>query len=68
MGVGVVSGLATGMAVGGLPVAPFFTAQSVLPVVFCATVIAQYTTLDLGSLPVLASPGRSRGTVLWRRR
>jgi len=47
VGVGVVSGLATGMAVGGLPVARFFTAQSVPPVVFRATVIAQYTTLDL---------------------
>ncbi|NEX45737.1 sulfite exporter TauE/SafE family protein [Pseudotabrizicola algicola] len=51
--VGAVSGLANGMAVGGLPVAVFFTAQAVAPAVFRATVIAYFTALDLWSLPVL---------------
>lgn len=58
VGVGAVSGLANGMAVGGLPVAVFFTAQSVAPVVFRATVIAYFTALDLWSLPVLWQAGQ----------
>lgn len=53
LGVGSVSGLANGMAVGGLPVAVFFTAQGVAPVTFRATVIAYFTALDMWSLPVL---------------
>lgn len=56
--VGAVSGLANGMAVGGLPVAVFFTAQRVAPVVFRATVIAYFTALDLWSLPVLWQAGQ----------
>lgn len=55
--VGVVSGLANGAAVGGLPVAAFFTAQGVPPVVFRATAIAYFTALDLWSLPVLWRAG-----------
>ncbi|MFN4155281.1 MAG: TSUP family transporter [Paracoccaceae bacterium] len=58
VGVGAVSGLANGMAVGGLPVAVFFTAQGVAPVVFRATVIAYFTALDLWSLPVLWQAGQ----------
>lgn len=58
VGVGVISGFANAMAVGGLPVAVFFTAQSVPPVVFRATVIAYFTALDLWSLPVLWMAGR----------
>ncbi len=58
VGVGVVSGLANGMAVGGLPVAVFFAAQGVPPVVFRATVIAYFTLLDLWSLPVLWQAGQ----------
>ncbi|WP_435259325.1 sulfite exporter TauE/SafE family protein [Thioclava sp. FR2] len=56
--VGVISGLANGAAVGGLPVAVFFTAQGVAPVVFRATVIAYFTALDLWSLPVLWQAGQ----------
>ena len=58
VGVGVLSGLANGAAVGGLPVAVFFTAQGVAPVVFRATVIAYFTALDLWSLPVLWQAGQ----------
>lgn len=58
VGVGLVSGLANGAAVGGLPVAVFFTAQGVAPVVFRATVIAYFTALDLWSLPVLWQAGQ----------
>jgi uncharacterized protein len=55
--VGVVSGAANAMAVGGLPVAVFFTAQGLAPVVFRATVIAYFTALDLWSIPVMAQAG-----------
>ncbi|MFN7222664.1 MAG: TSUP family transporter [Paracoccaceae bacterium] len=58
VGVGVVSGFANGMAVGGLPVAVFFAAQGVAPVVFRATVIAYFTALDLWTLPVLWQAGQ----------
>lgn len=58
VGVGAVSGVANGLAVGGLPVAVFFTAQRVPPAVFRATVIAYFTALDLWSLPVLAYAGQ----------
>ncbi len=58
LGVGVVSGLANGAAVGGLPVAVFFTAQGVPPVIFRATVIAYFTALDLWSLPVFWRAGQ----------
>ena len=58
VGMGLVSGLANGAAVGGLPVAVFFTAQGVAPVVFRATVIAYFTALDLWSLPVLWQAGQ----------
>jgi hypothetical protein len=57
VGVGVVSGLANGAAVGGLPVAVFFAAAGVPPAVFRATVIAYFTALDLWSLPVMAVAG-----------
>ena len=56
-GVGLISGAANGMAVGGLPVAVFFTAQGLAPVVFRATVIAYFTALDLWSIPVMAQAG-----------
>lgn len=64
VGTGFISGLANGMAVGGLPVAAFFTAQSVPPVVFRATVIAYFTALDLWSLPVLGHAGQITGDSL----
>lgn len=65
MAVGVVSGLANSMAVGGLPVAVFFTAQGVAPAVFRATVIAYFTALDLWSLPVLWSAGMVSMESVW---
>ena len=55
--VGVVSGVANGAAVGGLPVAVFFTAQGLSPVLFRATVIAYFTALDLWSIPVFVRAG-----------
>lgn len=57
VGVGLISGVANGAAVGGLPVAVFFTAQGVAPVVFRATVIAYFTALDLWSLPIMWRAG-----------
>ena len=50
VGVGVISGLANGAAVGGLPVAVFFAAQPIAAATFRATVIAYFTLLDLWSL------------------
>ncbi|MGQ0566445.1 MAG: sulfite exporter TauE/SafE family protein [Gemmobacter sp.] len=57
IGVGLVSGLANGAAVGGLPVAVYFAAMDVPAVVFRATLIAYFTLLDLWTLPVLALSG-----------
>ncbi|QYK41254.1 MAG: sulfite exporter TauE/SafE family protein [Paracoccaceae bacterium] len=55
--VGLVSGLANGAAVGGLPVAAWFAAQGVPAATFRATLIAYFTALDLWSLPVMAQAG-----------
>ena len=64
-GVGVVSGLANGAAVGGLPVAAFFAAQTMSAAVFRATVILYFTLLDLWTMPSLWLAGRITGdTVL----
>lgn len=57
VGVGLVSGLANGAAVGGLPVAVFFAAMDVPAAAFRATLIAYFTLLDLWTLPVLAHAG-----------
>jgi hypothetical protein len=51
---GVVSGLANGAAVGGLPVAAFFAAQTIPAATFRATLIAYFTLLDLWTLPLMA--------------
>lgn len=56
-GVGVLSGLANGAAVGGLPVAVFFAAQPIPAATFRATLIAYFTLLDLWTLPVMAHAG-----------
>ncbi|HMO71575.1 MAG TPA: sulfite exporter TauE/SafE family protein [Paracoccaceae bacterium] len=65
LGVGLVSGLANGAAVGGLPVAAAFAAQGVAPAAFRATLIAYFCALDLWTLPVMAQAGLvSRDTVL----
>lgn len=53
VGVGLVSGLSQGAAVGGLPVAAFFAAQPIPAAAFRATIIGYFCLLDLGTLPVL---------------
>lgn len=54
---GLVSGLANGAAVGGLPVAAFFAAQPIPAAAFRATLIAYFTLMDLWTLPVMAGAG-----------
>ena len=54
---GVVSGLANGAAVGGLPVAAFFAAQPIPPAAFRATLVAYFLLLDLWTLPLMAREG-----------
>jgi len=61
VGVGVISGLANGAAVGGLPVAAFFAAQPVSARAFRATLIAYFTLLDLWSLPLMGQAGLISG-------
>lgn len=64
-GVGLISGLANGAAVGGLPVAAYFAAQGLAPAAFRATVIAYFCALDLWTLPVMGQAGLVTGqTVL----
>ena len=55
--VGLISGLANGAGVGGLPVAVFFAAQPIDTKRFRATLIAYFTLLDLWSLPLMARAG-----------
>ena len=47
-------GQANGAAVGGLPVAAFFAAQTMSAATFRDTLIACFTLLDLWTLPVMA--------------
>lgn len=54
---GVISGLANGAAVGGLPVAAFFAAQPIQAATFRATLIAYFTLLDLWTLPLMGGAG-----------
>jgi uncharacterized membrane protein YfcA len=54
---GVVSGIANGAAVGGLPVAAFFAAQPIEAAAFRATLIAYFTLLDLWTLPLMWTQG-----------
>jgi uncharacterized membrane protein YfcA len=54
---GVVSGIANGAAVGGLPVAAFFAAQPIPAATFRATLIAYFTLLDLWTIPLMWSQG-----------
>lgn len=56
-GVGVVSGLANGAAVGGLPVAAFMAAQPIPAPVFRATMVAYLTAIDLVALPLMWHQG-----------
>ncbi len=57
IGTGLVSGLANGAAVGGLPVAVFFAAQTIPAAAFRATLIAYFTLLDLWTIPLMAWQG-----------
>lgn len=62
---GVVSGLANGAAVGGLPVAAFFAAQPIPAAAFRATLVAYFLLLDAWTLPVMWREGLvGRDTVL----
>jgi uncharacterized protein len=65
MGMGLISGLANGAAVGGLPVAVYFSAQSLPATTFRATLIAYFTLLDLWTLPNYWAAGMiSRDTLV----
>jgi uncharacterized protein len=57
VGTGLVSGLANGAAVGGLPVAVCFAALNLPAATFRATLIAYFTLLDLWTLPLMAQAG-----------
>jgi len=57
VGTGVISGIANGAAVGGLPVAAFFAAQAIPAATFRATLIAYFTLLDLWTIPLLWAQG-----------
>jgi uncharacterized membrane protein YfcA len=50
-GMGVISGLANAVGMGGLPVATYFTAQALGARVFRATLIAYFALLDMLTLP-----------------
>ena len=52
-----VSGLANGAAVGGLPVAAFFAAQPINAAAFRATLVAYFLLLDAWTLPVMWREG-----------
>jgi uncharacterized membrane protein YfcA len=54
---GMVSGLANGAAVGGLPVALFLAAQNIPAIVFRATMIFYLCAIDLVALPMLGLSG-----------
>lgn len=57
IGIGVVSGVTNGAAIGGLPVAAFFAAQPMRSAAFRATMIAYFTLLDLWTVPLMAGAG-----------
>ncbi len=54
---GMVSGLANGAAVGGLPIALFLAAQNIAATVFRATMIFYLCAIDLVALPMLGLNG-----------
>ena len=56
-GIGLLSGLANGAGVGGLPVAAFMAAQPIAAPAFRATLIAYFTLMDLWTLPVMLRAG-----------
>lgn len=57
LGAGVVSGLAHGASLGGLPVAAFFAAQPISARSFRATIITYFFMIDIVALPLMARAG-----------
>ncbi len=57
VGFGAFAGIANSAGVGGLPTAAFFSAQSVSPAVFRATMIVFLTGIDLLAMPVMGAHG-----------
>ncbi|MGB3277581.1 MAG: TSUP family transporter, partial [Pseudorhodobacter sp.] len=53
IGVGLFAGLANAVAMGGLPIATYFTAQALRARVFRATMIAYFAGLELFTFPLL---------------
>jgi uncharacterized protein len=62
---GVVSGVANGAAVGGMPVAAFMAAQPIPAAAFRATNVAYFAFLDLWTLPVMWRAGLFTTQSLW---
>jgi uncharacterized protein len=65
MGVGVLSGLANAPGMGGLPIVPFFAAQTMSAATFRATLIAYFPLLDLYSAPLYFWAGLVTWNTLW---
>jgi uncharacterized protein len=63
-GTGILSGLANGAAVGGLPVAAFFAAQQIPAARFRATLIAYFALMDLMTVPLMIWQGMVTGPTL----
>ena len=63
--VGMISGVANGAGVGGLPTAAFLSAQPMPPAIFRATMIVFLTGIDLMTLPVMAGHGLVGQDTLW---
>jgi uncharacterized protein len=62
---GLVSGVANGASVGGLPVAAFFAAQTIPAATFRATLIGYFTVMDLVTVPLMVWWGMiSRDTLI----
>lgn len=63
--IGGLAGMANAAGMGGMPVAAYFTAQSLRPAVFRATLVAFFPILDLVSLPLYWAYGMIRWDSLW---
>jgi uncharacterized protein len=61
---GVISGLANGASVGGLPVAAFFAAQTMPAATFRATLIGYFTVMDLVTVPLMITADTLRAVAL----
>ena len=58
------SGAAQGASLGGLPIAVFFTAQSLAATTFRATIIAYFCLIDIWALPWMIRAGMVTMTTL----